>query len=86
MTNVRTLPGAPSPTGEVNEVLVKVLEGLLEHAKRGEIHSYVGTGFSSDGKQRVSTWCDHHTDVYQMLGAIAWLEHEYVHRHTSDED
>lgn len=66
--------GAPSPE------LVAMLKDLLAMAETGELQSFVGTGFTTD-KQRVAVWADHHPDTYQMLGAVAWLQAEYVRRH-----
>jgi hypothetical protein len=81
MTNVTAMPGCRAATGEPNEVLVKCLKNALERAESGELQSIVATGFTNEGL-RFSMWADHHINVYEMLGAISWLEHEYVHRHT----
>lgn len=82
MTNVVKLPNcAHGIEGEPNQVLIDVLENLLARAKDGQVQSFIGCGFTADGC-RISTWVDHHSDVYQMLGSLAWLQHEYVNRHT----
>lgn len=82
MSNVAPLHnGINVPTQEPNEGLVKALRELLAMAEDGRLQSYIGTGFSSDGL-RVSTWADHHDDIYQMLGSLEWLKAEYIHRHT----
>lgn len=80
---VTFLPGAVRPTkfGEPNQALISALEATLEHARSGRLQSLVATGFMSTG-ERFSLWAGHHEDVYQMLGAINWLEHEYVARQT----
>lgn len=83
--NVVPLLGARLPTGVPNEALVKALEGLLEHARSGRLQSFIGTGFGDDGKSRFAHWSDSHDDVYQMLGALAWLQHEYVARHSDQQ-
>lgn len=57
-----------------------MLEDLLAKAKDGTLQSFVGTGFIVDG-QRLALWHDTHENVYEMLGALAWLEREYVWRH-----
>jgi hypothetical protein len=81
MSNVSALPGCRAPTNEPNVALVEALKGLLDRAERGELQSLVGTGFTVDGL-RLAIWFDHEPNIYAMLGAISWLEHEYVHRHT----
>lgn len=80
MSKVVNLPGAIISTSDPNQTLVEILESLLEKAKSGEIQSFVGTGFTNTGL-RVTLWADYHKDVYQMLGAITWLQSEYVDRH-----
>ncbi len=85
MSNVVGLPGmGNAPTSEPNEKLVANLRDLLNMAETGQLRSFIGTGFIHEGL-RVATWGDFHDDVYQMLGALSWLQHEYVHRHTDPE-
>ncbi len=80
MTNVYTLFGErPPELAEPNESLVRALSDLLEMAKIGRLQSLVATGFTEEGN-RLALWCDVHPDVYQMLGALSWLGHEYVAR------
>jgi hypothetical protein len=83
VTNVRTMPGLrhPDDAAKPNEGLIGAIRQLLAMAESGQLQSYIGTGFTSDGL-RLATWADSHEDRYQMLGALAWLQHEYVHRHT----
>lgn len=83
MSNVRALPGVKEPdeASKPNEGLIGALRQLLAMAESGQLQSYIGTGFTCDGL-RVATWGDHHDDKYQMLGALAWLQHEYAHKHT----
>lgn len=82
MGNVAPLHnGIRNPTAEPNEPLVQALRDLLAMAESGQLQSYLGTGFTHDGL-RVSTWCDFHDDVYQMVGSIEWLKAEYLERHT----
>ena len=81
MSNVHTLTtGAIQETGP-NEALIDALKNLLSMAESGQLQSYIGSGFTVDGL-RVSTWCDFHDDVYQMLGTLDWLKFEYVQRRT----
>ena len=82
MGDILKLPNcAHGVDGEPNEVLIALLENILARAKTGQVQSFIGAGFCSNG-MRVSVWCDHHSDVYQMLGSLTWLEHEYVNNHT----
>ena len=64
-------PGEPVPE------LVSLIEGMLERAKRGEIKCLIGTGWTSDGG-RLSYRGGHHDNIYEMRGAIAFLDDEYV--------
>lgn len=83
MTNVKTLPGVvmPAALGEPQEAVIKMIESLLQRARSGELQSLVGCGFTADGA-RLSIWAGHHQNVYEMLGNLAWLQHEYVDRIT----
>lgn len=83
--NVVGLRGSKPPTSKPNEQLVANLRDLLNMAETGQLQSFIGVGFISEGL-RVASWADFHDDVYQMLGAIAWLQHEYVARHTHPRD
>lgn len=77
--NIHALPGAHVPSTEPNPDVVAVCRNLLAMAEDGRLQSVVGTGFCADGG-RIGVWADAHANVYEMLGAIAWLQHEYVHR------
>lgn len=82
MSNIKALPGSRVPGDRtVNVALVEALRDLLERAESGELQSFIGTGYTADN-MRAALWCDQHPDVYAMLGALAWLQAEYVHRHT----
>ena len=81
MSNVLELPGCKAPTNEPNDVLIKALRKTLARAESGELQSLIGTGFTQDGA-RFALWCPHNPNVYETLGSIAWLEHEYVTRIT----
>jgi hypothetical protein len=84
MSNVRALPGLrePDEAATPNQELIEALRRALDMAESGQLQCYIGTGFTSDGL-RLSTWVDAHDNRYEMLGSLAWLEHEYVNRHTS---
>lgn len=83
MTNVVPLGVMPPQAGEPQEVLIAVLSRALDMARDGALQSFVGTGFTSGG-ERLTIWHDTHPDVYQTLGSLAWLQHEYVSRRTND--
>jgi hypothetical protein len=84
MSNVKAMPGVRNPEAlpTPNDGLIGAIRQLLAMAESGQLQSYIGTGFTYDGL-RVATWGDHHDDTYQMLGSLAWLQAEYVSRHTN---
>jgi len=82
MGTVSALPGSCVPGNRtVNTALVEALRELLSRATAGELQSFIGTGFQADGT-RAAFWCDQHVNVYEMLGSLAWLQAEYIHKHT----
>lgn len=83
MDNVVALGQMPPQAGVPQNALVRCLEEALELARDGKLQSFVGTGFTSDG-ERLSVWYDTHPDLFQMLGSLAWLQHEYVDRKSGD--
>lgn len=74
-----------SVKGEVNHALCQILTDLLAKAESGELLCLVATGFVADGG-RLTAWADNHPNVYEMQGAISWLQHEYVARVTGQAD
>ena len=62
-------------------MLIRVLRDALARAESGELQSFIGTGFNADGT-RLAVWADLHENVYEMAGALTWLQAEYIHRHT----
>lgn len=72
--------GAPvPPKGTPNPALIEVIEDALEMARSGKLQSLIATGFTDEGL-RLALWGGEHTNVYEMRGAIMWLDSEYVHR------
>ena len=67
---------------EPDQRLVSLLTDMLEHAKAGRMKSFIGAGYMADGC-RIAAWADTHDNVYEMLGSLAWLQHEYVHKHAT---
>lgn len=81
MSNVIGLNGhIPSKVGQPQEALIRIIEALLEKAQSGELQSFIGTGFVSDGG-RLTAWFDHGENVYEMMGSLAFLQHEFARRH-----
>lgn len=70
--------------GEPNPALVDMLRDVLGMAERGELQSFIGTGFV-EGGERLAVWGDFHLNIYEMLGTLDWLRHEYVNRHVGGE-
>ena len=86
MSKVVSLNGDVVPAaGEPNEFLIESLEKALEEAKSGQLQSMIGRGFCTDGAV-YTIWVDDHPNFYEMRGALAWLESEYVHRVTEEEN
>lgn len=86
MTTVVALPNCRIPDDRTPQrALVQMLQDLVVKAESGELQSFVGTGFTAEGL-RLAAWCDFHPDVYQMRGALAWLQDEYVARHSEAND
>lgn len=83
VNNVVPLSGVmPSAAGEPRPSLIAILKNLLAKAESGELQSLIGTGFTHE-RLCVAIWHDTHENVYEMLGALNWLEHEYVQRHVA---
>ena len=79
---VVALPGSKVPSVAPNEAVVALMRKLLTMAESGQLQSFIGTGFTADGP-RLALWADEHVNVYEMLGALAWLQAEYIHKHTA---
>jgi len=45
-------------------------------------NKFFAIGSGSDAA--MAAWCDFHDDVYQQLGALAWMQAEYVERHIKE--
>ncbi len=80
MSNVKTLPGATLQTQEPNEDLIHVVKGMLADAESGLLQSLYATGFRADGL-RMSCMFPHN-NVYEVVGAIEWLKHQYIYQMT----
>lgn len=60
----------------INEGLVKALREMLQRAEDGQLQSLAATGFTNKG-HRFVVWSDSHPNVYEFLGALSFMEHEY---------
>lgn len=81
MGEVVSLTGErPAQHGEPNGMLVRILEDMLDMARQGRLQSFVATGYTLEGN-RLALWADAHENCFEMLGAIAALQGEYLARH-----
>lgn len=81
MTNVKALRGAVVPTNEPNTALVAALKDILADAEAGRLQSFFAAGFLSDGL-RMSCIVNSHPNVYEVIGSIEALKHDYITRYT----
>lgn len=81
MTKVHALRGAAVPTNEPNEALVAALKDILAEAESGLLQSFIAAGFRSDGL-RMSCFLGTHSNVYEVIGSIEMLKHDYIDGHT----
>jgi hypothetical protein len=85
MTNVVKITSGEEvrEAGTPNPVLIAVIKGMLEMAESGKLQCLIGVGFTAE-RLRASFVVDHHENVYEMLGSLAWMHAEYIHNHTAD--
>jgi hypothetical protein len=81
MTKVTALRGATVPTDEPNEPLIAAIKDILADAESGRLQSFVGAGFLSDGL-RMSCIISNHPNVYEVIGSIEMLKHDYINGFT----
>jgi hypothetical protein len=81
MTNVTALRGATVHTGEPNEALIAALKDILADAESGRLQCFFGAGFLVDGL-RMSCVVSSHSNIYEVIGSIEMLKHDYINRHT----
>ena len=74
------------PQEEADPGLVKALADVFRMARDGQLKSFIGTGFTMDGLRMTVRGGPIGADISQMLGALAWLQHEYVARITGNAD
>jgi len=81
MDKVTPLRGAVVQTGEPNQALIAALKDILADAESGRLQSFFGAGFLDDGL-RLSCILAAHPNVYEVIGSIEMLKHDYINRHT----
>lgn len=81
MSNIKALRGGSIPTAEPNQALINALKDILEDAQSGRLQSLFAAGFLADGL-RMSCILGEHTNVYEVIGSIEMLKHDYINRHT----
>lgn len=81
MTKIHALRGATVPTNEPNEAMIAALKDILADAESGRLQSFFAAGFLADGL-RMSCILGEHTNVYEVIGSIEMLKHDYINRHT----
>lgn len=77
MSNVKPLRGAVIPTNEPNPALVAALKDILADAESGRLQSLIAAGFLNDGL-RMSCVINTHPNVYEVVGSLEMLKHEYI--------
>lgn len=81
MSNITALRGATVPTNEPNAALVAALKDILADAESGRLQSFFAAGFLADGL-RMSCVLGDHSNVYEVIGSIEMLKHNYITNHT----
>lgn len=89
MSKVVSITGKPVDTQaeekpEPCAPLVEILEKLLKDAKAGELQSFIGLGFQSDGDMSY-VMCDFHEREFEMYGALQWMANHFYEVHFTDE-
>ncbi len=63
-------------SAEPNEALIAGLEGLVEQARSGQLQTFIGCGFSSDGLL-IEYIGDFGSSMFKTLGGLEWLVDSY---------
>jgi len=78
---VVSMRGIQVPTNDPNPALVQAIKDILVDAESGRLQSFYAAGFLSDGL-RMSAILDRHGNVYEVIGSIEMLKHDYINHHT----
>ena len=76
MSNVAKLPNA-AIAGEVDAVVVEMLETYLEQAKRGEIVAFMACAVRPNG-DTVNNWHSASGKGHQLSTGLLILQHDYA--------
>lgn len=76
MADVIEIKGKTSLPNHPNEPLIALLKDLLNFAETGQLQSFCGTGFTTEGL-RITVLAPG-SDVYSMQGAIHVLAAEHL--------
>lgn len=79
--NVKPLRGAVIPTNKPNQMLIDVVKSMLADAESGRLQSLLAAGFLDDGL-RMSCVVNTHPNVYEVIGSLEMLKHEYITNYT----
>ncbi len=71
------------PPKEIDDSLIKLLEGMLEAAKNGEISSLVGVYLDDEGTN-IEFTCVDPSEEYAMFGALNKLVLTYNDEHLTE--
>jgi hypothetical protein len=72
MSNVKVLPGSPTPDNEAVAETVSILRKALERAESGEIRSVALACILANGDVSTNSFCNDKT--FTMLGAVEYLK------------
>lgn len=76
MSNVKQLPGAPTPDNAPVPETVALIEKMLDLAKKGDIRS-VAVAYTLDGRGTITNW-HNNNEFYVLMSSVAVLHHEML--------
>ncbi len=76
MSNVKQLPGAPTPDNAPVPEIVELIEKMLELAKKGDIRS-VAVAYTLDGRGCITNW-HNNGEFYVLMSSVAVLHYEML--------
>jgi hypothetical protein len=78
MSNVKQLPGAPTPQNQPVAEVVEALKRALARAESGELRSVAITSILANGDVWHKLVVD--DESFKMLGAIEYMKADYLRR------